>query len=254
MKVQPLSDLTPRAAGCAPVCSRTPMALLTLDHIQDERNIDLTTPEGQTVATALIPAVIAWAEGRIGYPLEQSTRTEYLGDGASHFWLAPRKGVSNVVLASKSYGAYSNLSADAYEFSDTGEVEVYATLPTGMKSVRVTYTAGWTQDTFKTGAADLRSALLDLIALKLQAINSFSSAAPGTSTGEGDEEEGEESTALPSGPIKKLSIDGYSVEYSSAESDAYWKAQATKLASSVGDDVPAAIKEVVDAYRRPLAY
>jgi len=251
MEVQPQYTLNsdtsrPRAGHVA-----YPMALLTLNHIQDERNIDLTTLEGQTVATALIPAVIGWAERRLGYPLEQSERTEYRGDGYTHFSLNTRAPVTNVVLASKSGNTYSNVSADAYDFSDTGEVETTAWLPSGLKAVKVTYTSGWTADTFKSLAPDLRSALLDLIALKLQAINSFSAQAPGTA--EGDEEEGEESTSTPTGPIKKLSIDGYSVEYSSAESDAYWKAKAIQMSASVGDDVPAPIKEVVDAYRRPLA-
>lgn len=228
------------------------MALLTLTDIQDERNIDLTSPEGETVATALIPVAIAWAERRIGYALEESERTEYFSDGHTYFCLAPKATISGLILASKSANAYSNVDAFAYEFTETGEVEVSVSLPRGLKAVKATYTAGWTAETFKTDAADLRSALIDLIALKLQTINIFaSSTAPSSSGSEG--EEGGEASSTPTGPIKKLSIDGYAVEYSLAQDDAFWRAKGAQLARSIGDDVPVGITEVVDAYRRPLA-
>lgn len=218
------------------------MALLTYQDIEKERNIDLSSPNGQMVATALIAAGIAEIEQRVGYALESAEQTKYFSDGESDFYLPTNAPVSDLALAVKSNGAYANKASDRFDW-DNSRVQSFDALPEGLKAVRATYTAGWTIDTFKKEA--LREALVDMVALKLQAVASFSSADQQAQA----EGEGGDSAQAPTGPVKKLSVDGYSVEYSSAESDAYWKAKAAQLSRSIGDDLPPGVERTINSYK-----
>jgi len=75
------------------------MPLFDYEDIQAERNIDLTSPEGQTIAKSLISAVTAWASSIVGYDLEASSRNACFEIGDRSMFLPATSHVSNVVIS-----------------------------------------------------------------------------------------------------------------------------------------------------------
>lgn len=227
------------------------MALLNLDDLQQSLNIDLSDPNGQAVATELIAAGVAWIEGEIGYPLESGSRTEYFDQGFSHFWLKTKAPVSALTLSvfNSTTAAYDAITSTLVRYSDTGEVSTVAWLPEGFQAVKAEYTSGWTSATLPK---DLRKALIDLIGTQLIEVANFSNTADSFNSNSDDEETTDSSTT-PTGSIKRIQADSYTVEYSTADSDAYWKAKSAQLARSIGDNVPAGVQEVINRYKRPFA-
>jgi len=75
------------------------MPLFDYQDFQTERNIALSSPEGQTIAKSLISAVTAWASAIVGYDLEGSTRTAFFEEGARRMYLPTTAPVSNVVIS-----------------------------------------------------------------------------------------------------------------------------------------------------------
>jgi hypothetical protein len=222
------------------------MSLLTFNDIQSERNIDLTDPNGQVVATSLIAAAIAWVERTIGYMLEAAATTAYFSEGHRDLWLPTSAPVSAVSLFTRNAdGTYATVDAGAYDWSDDGQVHSFYLLPSGFKAVKATYTAGWTAETLPS---DLRDALIDWVALKLQAVSNFSSST--TTSGDNDDDD---SGTTPTGQLKRVTAGDYTEEYTTSESDAIAKAKATQLSRTIGDDVPPSIQEVVARYQRPVA-
>jgi len=227
------------------------MSLFTPEIIQTERNIDLTDPNGKAVAEALINATTAYVSRYVGYPIEQAEQTSYFSDGYSHVWLPTGAPVSSLSLSRKSGGGYTDIPSNTYDWSESGEIESTFSWPSGLKAVKAVYTAGWTENTLP---GDLRDAMIDMVTLKLQQIANFSASTTDTTTGEGEEEEGGSSeVTTPPGQLKKYSVDGYTEEYSTAQTDAFWKARSAQLAKSIGDNIPSSIKEVMARYRKPFA-
>ena len=237
---------SPTSAGCW----HTLMALFTYEDVQAQRNIDLTDPNGQELTTNLIEAATAWVSRYVGYGIEQAERIHYFSDGCEHVWLPTNAPVSALALATKTVSGYTSVPADRFDWTEQGEVQSFNSLPSGLKAVRATYTAGWTSETLP---ADLRDALIDMVVLKLQGVNNFSTTASSSSEGEGGGESGGASTTV-AGALKKFTAGSYSEEYSTAESDAYWRAKSAQLSRTIGDGIPASIKEVVASYRLVAAY
>ncbi len=75
------------------------MALLTPTDIQAALNIDLTIPNGQTLATSLIAAAVSSVEQMLGFPLEESSQTSYFDGETNRLWLPTGAPVSNLVLS-----------------------------------------------------------------------------------------------------------------------------------------------------------
>lgn len=220
------------------------MALISFEDVQEERNIDLTDPNGQVVATKLIEAATAWISRYVGYPIEQDTHVYYYTDGYRKLWLPTKAPVSSVLIERRVGSGYEALSVNSYDWAENGEVEVRVSLPTSLKSTRITYTAGWTSATVP---ADLRGAIIDIVALNLQGISNFSSTDSGSSEGEGG------SSGGGGGGITRVTAGSYTEEYSNARNEAYWKAKTAQLSRTVGDGIPSSVREVVAGYRLPLA-
>jgi hypothetical protein len=224
--------------------------LLTYQELQSALNIDLTDPNGQALADSLIEATQALISGPayLGFPVEQATTTEYRSEGNSLVWLTTTAPVSNVVAS-----IYNSTSSD-YDTVDTAyvtnhggrETFIRQSLSDGFHALRLTYKTGWTSETLP---ADLKQTIIDIVAIKLLEVANYSSAAPGTET---SGEEGEE-TASTTGPIKRVVSLGYTEEYSTADSDAYWKAKTAALTRSIGDNIPEPIRQVILAYRPNFA-
>lgn len=220
--------------------------LITTDDLQSTLNFDLTTPAGQTTATTLIKAATAWLSKAIGYPIEETSVTQYFDGSQQQLWLNTGAPVSNLALST--FNPYTS----AYDSVDAGSIrpsvdnEVYCTLafPCFYRGVKATYTTGWTADSLPD---DLRQALIEMVGLKLQQVANFSSSTTSV------DDSGNESTTTPVGALKRVQSDSYSVEYSSAQSDAYWKAKVAQLSRSIGDALPDGIMEVVRSYRRSFA-
>jgi len=89
------------------------MALLTPEDIQAALNIDLSTPNGQTLATSLIAAATAYIEQAVGYPLEEAEVTTYFDGEDYRLWLPTSAPVSNVSVATynRLTHVYDELSA-----------------------------------------------------------------------------------------------------------------------------------------------
>lgn len=150
------------------------MALLTPEDIQAALNIDLSTPNGQTLATSLIAAAVAYVEQAVGYPLEEAETVTYFDGDDYRLWLPTSAPVNNLVLSTHNSitGAYDPIDAFYIRHSGTSEVYTSLSLPRGFQSVRATYTTGWTAATLPAG---LKQALIDLVGLKLQEVANFSS-------------------------------------------------------------------------------
>lgn len=224
------------------------MALLTIQNLEEERNIDLTDPNGQLIAESLIDAAVAWVTRYVGYEIEESEQVQYFSDGYTKLWLYTKAPVSAVSVERKSYNGHDVLQADAFDWTTNGEIEVYSGLPRGLKAVKVTFTAGWTAETLPE---DLRGALLDIVALKLQEIANFSATGDGASSG--GESGGDGASTTTGGQLKRFTAGDYTEEYSTAGTDAYWRAKSAQLSRTIGDNIPAQVREVVAAYRLPLA-
>lgn len=218
------------------------MALLTYNDIQEALNIDLTSPNGQSLATSLIAAAVSYAEQVVGFPLEAATVTEYFDGESNRLWLNTSAPVSNLTLAQYNSITRSYDDIDSLYLRHSGN-EVYSsyTLPSGFQSVRATYTTGWTTATVP---GDLKRALIDLVGLKLQEVTNFSSN-PDDPTGAG--------TSPDVGALKRVSSGAYSEEYSSTGSEVMWKAKAAQLSRTIGDGVPAGMQEMLARYRQPFA-
>lgn len=227
------------------------MALLNIDDLQQALNIDLSDPNGQAVATDLIAAAVAYIEKQVDFKLESGSRTEYFGDGYCHFWLKTGAPVSALSLSvyNSMTAAYDAVASTLVRYSDTGEVSTIAWLPEGFQAVKADYTAGWTSVTFPK---DLRQALIDLVGVKLMEVANYSSTAD-SFNGSGDAEEGGESSTTPTGGLKKYTVGGFTAEYSTAQTDAYWKAKSAQLTRSIGDDVPPGVTNIINLYKRPFA-
>lgn len=222
------------------------MSLLDYSDIQEHLNIDLTSPNGQNVATELIAAAVAWVEGEVGYSLESVEQTAYFEDGDSYFFLPTKAPVTigpDIATYNSATSAYDAVSSDYVRSSGSGEVYVSYPLPAGFQAVKATYTAGWTSATLPK---DLRTAIIELVGTKLLQIANFASTTAATS---GDTT----TTTTPAGGLKRVQSDSYSEEYSTAEFDAIWKAKGKQLLQTIGDDVPEGILKTINRYRRAFA-
>lgn len=219
------------------------MALLTYPDLQEALNIDLTDPNGQTIATSLISAAVSQVEKALGYPLEQSSVTEYFDGSSNQLWLSTAAPVSELVLDiyNATSQAYDTLPATFVRHAGGSQVFTTASLPSGFQSVRATYTTGWTSATFPS---DLRRALIDLVALKLQEVTNYASN-PDDPAGNG--------SGVGAGTLRKVSAGSYTEEYVSGQSEALWKAKAEQLSRTIGSSLPSGIQEVVARYRVPFA-
>jgi hypothetical protein len=224
--------------------------LLSYQDLQPALNIDLTDPNGQALADSLIAATQALLSSPLylGFPMEAGQATEYRSNGQSLVWLSTTAPVSAVSAA------LFNTSSNTYDTVDAGyvinhggrEVLINRSVPEGFHSLRLVYTTGWTAETIP---ADLKQAIIDIVGLKLLEVANYSSAAPGTSSNEEEETE----TSSTSGPLKKVVSLGYTEEFSTAETDAYWKAKTAQMTRTVGDDIPQSVKDLVLAYQPPFA-
>lgn len=221
--------------------------LLTYQDLQSALNIDLTDPNGQELATALIAAAQALFSGPLylTFPIEASSVTEYHDGGLSRYWLNTSAPVSSLVAASRDRSTNTYDTIDSEYVINHGDREVYLTthVSEAFHALRLTYTTGWTSETLPD---DLRQAIIDTVGIKLLEVANFSSAAPGESS---DEEDAEGTT----GTLKKVISLGYTEEFSDEEAKAYWKAKTAQLTRSIGDDLPPAITNVVMAYRPAFA-
>lgn len=225
--------------------------LLTYQDLQPALNIDLSDPNGQDLADSLIAATQALisSPAYLGFPIEAAPVTEYRSEGNSLIWLDSTAPVSSLVAA-----AYNHTSS-AYDTIDTAyvtnhggrEVFIRQSLADGFHALRLTYTTGWTRETLP---AELKQAIIDIVGIKLLEVANYASTAPDTSSDSGEEESETSST---SGPLKKVVSLGYTEEFSTAESDAYWKAQTAKMTRSIGDAIPQEIKDTILAYRPSFA-
>jgi len=222
------------------------MPLITPEDVQTKLNVDLTSPEGQAVATSLIDAAVAWVEGQVGYPLESASLTTYFSDGYCHFWLPTSAPVSDLILSTYNpyTSGYDTVDARYVRFSPTGEIDCLASLPSGFQAVKASYTAGWTAITLP---ADFKDALVDLVGIRLLEVANFASATTITDA------DGNEVSSTPVGALKKVQSDSYTEEYSTAQTDAYWKGKAAQLSRSIGDSVPSGIMETLSRFKRPFA-
>lgn len=220
--------------------------LITLDDLQSALNVDLTDPNGQTVATNLITAAQAEAEAILGFPLEARLVTTYFNGEDRHLWLPTAAPVSDVQIATynASTNAYDTVDGQYVRSLGDARVTINTSLPEGPEMVRATYTTGWTADTLP---ADLKHALIELVGIKLLETANFSSTQTTTDVN------GTVTTTTPEGAVKRVQSDSYSVEYSTAQADAYWKGQAAQLARSIGDTTPAGVMEVFRRYQPVVA-
>jgi hypothetical protein len=218
------------------------MAVLVPADIQSALNIDLTAPNGQTLATSLIAAAVAYVENALGFPLESITQTKYFNGEFNHFWLPTGAPVTNLVMATHNSTTQSYDPIDAQYIRTSGnEVFISLSLPHGFQTVRATYTNGWSAATLP---ADLKQALIDLVGLKLQEVTNYSSN-PDDPTGAG--------TSPDTGALKKVTSGSYTEEYASSGAEAAWKAKTAQLSRTIGDAPPAGVQEVVRRYRPPIA-
>lgn len=213
--------------------------LTTTDDLRSTLFIDLTDPNGQDTATTLIEAATAWLSKAIGYPIEETDVTEYF-DGAHQLLFLPTNApVSNLVL--DSYNPLTKVydPVNPVYIRQMGDSEVSSSLRfyCGYRSVKATYTTGWTAETLP---ADLKQALIELVGLKLQQIGNFSGLDPTSASNE--------TPVL--GALKRVHSDTYLEDYSTAQSDELWKARAAQMDRSIGDSLPDAVMEVVRSYRR----
>lgn len=236
--------INPKPVACGE--QYTYMALLTPEDIQAALNIDLTDPNGQALATSLIVSAVAFVETALGYPIEQRQQVTYFDGEYPHVWLPTGAPVSDVVIASYNLSTQNHDDIQSQYFRNTGTNEVYVSigLPHGFQSVRATYTTGWTPETLP---ADLKQVLIDLVGLKLQEVTNYSSSSPGSTS------EVTDASSTPTGGLKKFSAGSYSEEYSTAESDAYWKNKSAQLSMSIGDSAPTGIMNIIERYKRPFA-
>lgn len=132
-------------------------------------NIDMTSPNGQTLATSLIAAAVASVEQMLGFPLEESSQTTYFDGETNRLWLPTGAPVGNLVLSTHNSitGAYDPINALYIRHTGSSEVYTSLSLPHGFQSVRTTYTTGWTAATLP---AYLKQALIDLVGLKLSEV------------------------------------------------------------------------------------
>jgi hypothetical protein len=73
--------------------------LFIYDTIQCERNINLTDPQGQTIATSLIAAACARASSLVEYDIKSSSRNAYFDDGNQKMFLPTAAPVSAVTVS-----------------------------------------------------------------------------------------------------------------------------------------------------------
>lgn len=217
------------------------MALLTPEDIQASLNIDLTTPNGQTLATKLIASAVAYVEQELGYPLEARTQTTYFDGEYPRMWLPTVAPVSDLTMAAYNHatGSYDAISSQFVRQSGN-EVVLSVVARRGFQSLRATYTTGWTTATLP---ADLRQALIDLVGLKIQEVTNYSSD-PDNPNGDG---------SAPATSLKRVTSGAYTEEYGSTGSEVMWKAKLSQLSRSIGEAVPMSIQKVVERYRVPFA-
>lgn len=143
------------------------MALLQPTDIQAALNIDVTDPNGQTLATSLITAAAAYVEAALAYPLEEKQVVTYFDGEYPRVWLPTMAPVTNLTMAAyTSIGTYADI-ASQYVRQSGNEDSLLVIVNHGFQSLRATYTTGWTAAKLP---ADLRQALIDLVGLKLQAV------------------------------------------------------------------------------------
>ena len=219
------------------------MSLFTYTDLQPRLNIDLSDPDGQTLAATLIGAVQGWASQVLDFPVEEAETTEYFEDGQNRLWLNTGAPVSELTIQIRGSvtSSYETISSDYVHNSGNQDVYVSVALPSGFQSVRATYTTGWTSTTVP---AELKDALIELVGLKLQEVTNFSS--------NPDDPAGDDSGPA-TGALKRVEAVDYTEEYVTTNYEAQWKAKAKQLSRTIGDDVPAHILETITRYRRPFA-
>ncbi len=229
--------------------SRCSMPLVTFAEIESERNIDLTDPQGQAIATTLIAGLTAAVAKYVGYPIEAAAKTEYFDEGEALIYLGTKAPISSLEIAfyNSLTNTYDTLDTTQYRQGANGAVQLIAWPPCAFQGVRASYTTGWTSGTLPK---DLREALIDLVTLKLQQINNLS-LDPATYGLTDEQIEAGETAAA--GQVSRVQSDTYSEEYDSNQSSALWKAKVAQLSKGLGDDIPQAIKEVLDGYKLVFA-
>lgn len=225
--------------------------LLTYTDLQPALNIDLTDPNGQELATALIAAAQALFSGPnyLGFPIEQAEVSEYRSGGVPRFWLDTSAPVTELSVAQRDSLANTYATIEPESVIHHGDRNVYLTVSTSdaFHALCFTYTTGWTSGTLPK---DLRQAIIDTVGLKLLEVANYSSSDPAGDTEESGE--GGESTSQ-SGALKKVTSGAYTEEYSTSGSDAFWKAKIAQLTRTIGDNLPDSITETVRAYRPVIA-
>lgn len=123
-----------------------------------------------------IDAIIEWAQARaeliIGRSLESKERVEFLDGHYSQSIMLPVIPVTSIESISLDAGRKftTALSPDDYQFHPArGIITLYSYLtPQGNSTVRVAYTAGYTEDTLP---ADLKMALMECVSWNLKRLN-----------------------------------------------------------------------------------
>jgi hypothetical protein len=219
------------------------MALLTYNDIQESLNIDLSNPNGQTIAGELISAAVAYAESVLSFPLEEAQVTEYFDQGQYRFWLNTTAPVSNLTIAQYNSitSGYDAIAAQYIRHGGDANVYVTTSLPSGFQMVKADYTTGWTGATLPK---DLRRALIELVGIKLQEVTNYSS---------NPDDPAGDSSGAGTGALKKVQAGSVTLEYAVTANDSAWKGKLAQLSKSIGDSVPASILTTFEKYRRPFA-
>ena len=75
------------------------MALLDHTDLEKQKNITLTDPNGQELASKLASSILFWAERRLGYPLSSGSKTEYFDGGSKRLYLGNGVNIANVAVS-----------------------------------------------------------------------------------------------------------------------------------------------------------
>ncbi len=186
-----------------------------LDHTDYQRQTSTTLDSaGQTKANFLAASIISWAQRRVGFTFARSTKVDTFDGGERYYQLTCPVNVANVAVTvynnvSGLYEAYA--SPTTVRATATGALDFGGAVPRGFQSVRVSYTAGWTDIEFR--ATDLHQALAEMLAAKFDAADT---------TGEPG--------------LRRVVVGSYTEEYDTS-------------GAGGGGDIPAGIMEVVDSYR-----
>ena len=130
----------------------------------------------ESTDSARIDTLIAWAQARaeliMGRSLESVERTDHLKGNHSHKIILPVTPVTDIASISLDGDrdfTESITDDDYYLDSASGIIHLYSDItPVGYATVKVVYTAGYTEDTLP---ADIKMALIECISWNMKRLN-----------------------------------------------------------------------------------